>query len=199
MITYRKPTLLEADEIANVHLKTFENFFLTSLGKSFLKTYYKSCIKFKGAISICAVDEENTIVGFCFGSLSSIGFHKKIILNNIFAFTIQAIRILITKPKAIVRLFRNFKKEAHPEDKGDYAELLSIGVKVEKKGLGIGKGLLIEFEKKIKKEKIKRISLTTDYDGNDAVLKFYKSMEYKVYYEFVAYPDRKMFKLIKNI
>ena len=199
MITYRKPTLLEADEIASIHLKTFENFFLTSLGKSFLKTYYKSCIKLEGAISICAVDEENTVVGFCFGSLSSVGFHKKLILNNILAFTIQFISVLFSKPRAIIRLVKNLKKEGHPEDHGDYAELLSIGVLLEKKGLGIGRGLLLDFEKNIKDKKIKRISLTTDYDSNNAVLKFYDSMGYNVYYEFVTYPNRKMFKLIKNI
>lgn len=199
MITYRKPTISEVEEIATIHLKTFKNFFLSSLGKSFLITYYKSCIKSKEAVSLCAIDENNTIIGFCFGSLSSKGFHKKLILKNILAFTIQAIRILFTKPKAIVRLFRNLKKEAHPKDNGDYAEVLSIGVLVEKKGLGIGKGLLFEFEKIIKKEKIIRVSLTTDFNSNDGVLKFYKSMGYNTYYEFVAYPSRKMFKLIKKI
>jgi len=199
MIIYRKPKVIEAEEIAAVHLKTFKNFFLSSLGKSFLITYYKSCIKSKDAISICAVDEENKIVGFCFGSLSSVGFHKKLILNNIPAFTLQALGIFFSKPKAIIRLLKNLKKEAHPEDNGDYAEVLSIGVLAKKKGLGIGKGLILDFEKNIKNKEIKRISLTTDYNSNSAVLKFYKSMGYEVFYDFVTYPDRKMFKLIKNI
>jgi ribosomal protein S18 acetylase RimI-like enzyme len=199
MITYRKPSISEVEEIAIVHLKTFKNFFLSTLGKSFLITYYKSCIQYKEAVSLCAVDENSTIVGFCFGSLSAIGFHKKLILNNMIPFALQSIRILFSKPKAIIRLSKNLKKATNPKDDGDYAELLSIGVLVEKKGLGIGKGLIIEFEKKCKIEKIKRISLTTDYNSNDAVLKFYKSMGYDNYYEFVTYPNRKMFKLIKEI
>ena len=199
MITYRKPSISEVEEIATIHLKTFKNFFLSSLGRSFLITYYKSCIKSKDAVSVCAVDENNIIVGFCFGSLSSKGFHKKLILGNIIPFGVQAIQILFTKPKAIVRLLKNLKKEAHPEDNGDYADVLSIGVLIEKKGLGIGKGLLFEFEQIINKENIKRVSLTTDFNSNDGVLKFYKSMGYDVYYEFVTYPNRKMFKLIKYI
>ena len=77
--------------------------------------------------------------------------------------------------------------------------MLSIGVLIEKKGLGIGKGLLFEFEQIINKENIKRVSLTTDFNSNDGVLKFYKSMGYDVYYEFVTYPNRKMFKLIKKL
>lgn len=199
MITYRKPTVSEAEEIAIVHLKTFKNFFLSTLGKSFLITYYKSCIKYKEAVSVCAVDENNLIIGFSFGSLSSKGFHKKLILNNFFAFSLQFIRILLSNPKAIIRLFKNLQKNANPEDDGDYAELLSIGVLEEKKGLGIGKELIVEFEKKCNKEKIKRISLTTDFNSNDSVLKFYKSMGYNKYYEFVTYPNRKMLKLIKKI
>lgn len=199
MIIYRKPKLVEAEEIAMVHLKTFKNFFLSSLGKSFLITYYKSCIKSEDAVSICAVDEEDTIVGFCFGSLSSTGFHKKLILNNIFAFFLQAIRIFLSKPKAILRLSKNLKKDGHPKDNGEYAEVLSIGVLVEKKGLGIGKGLILDFENKVKKNNVKKISLTTDYSSNDAVLKFYKSVGYEIYYKFVTYPNRKMFKLMKNL
>ncbi|EAR12273.1 hypothetical protein PI23P_06605 [Polaribacter irgensii 23-P] len=199
MIRYRAPTITESEEIAVIHLKTFKNFFLSSLGKSFLITYYTSCIKSKEAISICAVDGNNRIIGFCFGSLLSKGFHKKLIWSNLLPFTFQAISILFSKPKAIIRLITNLKKDANLEDDGDYSELLSIGVLVEKKGQGIGKGLIIAFEKECGKESVKKISLTTDFNSNDAVLSFYKSMGYIVYGQFTTYPNRKMFKLIKNI
>tara|TARA_R110001606_G_scaffold391386_1_gene559425 strand:- start:476 stop:1075 length:600 start_codon:yes stop_codon:yes gene_type:complete len=199
MIVYREAVDTEAKEIAEVHYKTFKNFFLTSLGNSFLKTYYKSCIKFDEAIAICAVDENNNIVGFSVGSLNSKGFHKRLIFNNCIPFFIQTIIILVSKPKALFRLFKNFNKEVNLTDDGNYAELLSIGVLIEKKGLGIGKGLLVAFEKIVQSKNIKRISLTTDFKNNDSVLKFYKSLGYEVYYDFIAYPKRKMFRLIKKI
>jgi len=199
MIVYRKAIDFEAGEIAGIHSKTFENFFLTSLGNSFLKTYYKSCIKFNEAVAVCAIDEKNNIVGFSVGSLNSKGFHKRLILNNLFPFIIQAIVILFSKPKALFRLFKNLNKEVNLNDDGNYAELLSIGVLIEKKGLGIGKGLLLEFEKNIQLENIKRISLTTDFNNNAFVLNFYKSLGYEVYYDFITYPKRKMFRLIKKI
>lgn len=199
MVTYRGAEIVDLDIITEIHSRTFNNFFLTSLGISFLKTYYQACIKSKEAISLCSIDENNNIVGFCFGALYSKGFNKRLILSNWFPFLIQAIRILFSKPKALIRLFRNLKKEGNIEDIGDYAELYSIAVLNEKKGLGIGKGLLIEFENYLKKELIKKASLTTDFNSNDAVLGFYKSMGYDVYYEFITYPNRKMFRLIKNI
>lgn len=199
MITYREAQINEAENIAIIHLKTFKNFFLSTLGKGFLTVYYKSCIKSKNAISICALDDNNNIIGFCFGAYESKGFHKNLILNNFITFTIQALKIIFSNSKAIIRLFKNLNKEANENDDGDYAELLSIGVLDNMKGLGIGKGLLLEFEKKVKEKKIQQISLTTDYQDNKAVLNFYKSLGYYNFYEFKAYPNRKMYKLIKKI
>ena len=143
MVKYIKSTIDKSDQIAKIHLKSFPNFFLTTLGYSFLKTYYKSCAK---------------------------------------------------------RLFKNLGKGKNVNnDDGNYAELLSIGVSPDKNGLGIGQKLLVEFENKVKEKGINVITLTTDADANDNVLKFYKKSGYEVYYEFVTYPRRKMFKLIKKI
>mgnify|MGYP006162565829 FL=1 len=77
--------------------------------------------------------------------------------------------------------------------------MLSIGVLPEFKGLGVGKGLLIEFERAVLNAGAKRISLTTDIEKNQNVVNFYFSMKFKVYYEFITYPNRKMYKLIKNL
>ena len=199
MIEYRESILTDVRVISKIHEKSFQGFFLTTLGNYFLKTYYKSCIKSNKTTCICAIDEKQNIVGFSVGTHHSKGFHKKLILNNIYSFAIQSIFILFTNPKALFRLFKNLNKESHREDIGDYAELLSIAVLVDKIGLGIGKGLLLEFEKKIKDQNIKKISLTTDFNSNDSVLSFYKSLGYEVYYDFITYPNRKMYRLIKKI
>ena len=64
-------------------------------------------------------------------------------------------------------------------------------------GLGIGKKLLSEFENQIAAKGINIMTLTTDADFNDSVLKFYKKSGYSVYYDFETFPNRKMLKLIK--
>jgi hypothetical protein len=69
-MTYKEAKLIDVDIIAEIHSRTFNNFFLTSLGMSFLKTYYKACIKSKEAISLCSLDENNNIVGFCFAAIA---------------------------------------------------------------------------------------------------------------------------------
>ena len=200
MIKYIKSTIDQSDQIAKIHLKTFPNFFLTTLGYSFLKTYYKSCTNSSEAISICAFDDQtNTLLGFSVGCLNSKGFNKRLIYTNLGIYTYQTLILLFTKPIALVRLLKNLTKGSDVNDKGIYAELLSIGVIPNKNGLGIGQKLLVEFENEVKQNGVKTITLTTDADSNDNVLKFYKKSGYRIYYDFIAYPNRKMFKLIKEI
>ena len=45
----------------------------------------------------------------------------------------------------------------------------------------------------------KRITLTTDYNNNERVVAFYKKSGYRIYYDFITYPNRKMYKLIKDL
>ncbi|MHB9141129.1 MAG: GNAT family N-acetyltransferase, partial [Paludibacter sp.] len=104
------------------------------------------------------------------------------------------------KPVSFLRLIKNLSK-SNPNvlDDGDYAELLSIGVSKNRQGQGIGKELLIQLERELKQNGCYEISLTTDFNKNEKTIQFYKILGYNIYYEFIAYPDRKMYKLIKYI
>ena len=200
MIKYIKSRVDQSGQIAKIHLESFPNFFLTTLGYSFLKTYYKSCSKSKEAISICAIDNETKkILGFAVGCLNSKGFNKKLIFSNLGAYFYQTLILLFTKPVALIRLFKNLGKGNVLSDKGNNAELLSIGVTPDQSGLGIGQNLLTKFEIQVREKGVNIITLTTDEDSNDSVLKFYKKTGYTVYYDFVTYPNRKMLKLIKEL
>ena len=91
------------------------------------------------------------------------------------------------------------KRDSNHEDKGDYAELYSIGVAPEGQGKGVGKELLSRMEQELLKRKVDKLSLTTDYYDNDRTIGFYKAMGYGVLYVFNAYPERKMYRMIKNL
>jgi GNAT superfamily N-acetyltransferase len=67
------------------------------------------------------------------------------------------------------------------------------------KGFGYGKMLLDEFEFNAKKMGVNKIALTTDFYDNETVINFYKTNNYKAYYDFMTYPNRKMYKMIKNL
>ena len=96
MISYRKSNVSDSNQIAKIHLKSFPNFFLTTLGHSFLKTYYRSCAKSKEAISICAIDQDDKkLLGFAVGCFNSAGFNKRLIFSNLLEYSYQAIVLLL--------------------------------------------------------------------------------------------------------
>lgn len=189
----------EYDSLAKIHLLAFNDFFLTTLGYGFLKTYYQACLKNKESIAVCAANENGEIIGFGIGCFHSRGFHKRLLLANFTKFSIQALRILFTNPKAIFRLINNLDKNSNKKDDGNYTELLSIGVSSDYKNLGIGKELIKAFEQEAIKKGSRKIALTTDYLNNDQIISFYNKAGYIVFYEFITYPNRKMYKLIKEL
>jgi ribosomal protein S18 acetylase RimI-like enzyme len=195
----RKLNFYDTKKVVEIHLKSFKDFFLSSLGERFLYIYYKSCIESNESISICAIDENENLVGFSVGCIQSKGFHKRLIKENLIDFIFQGIIILFSNPKAIIRLFNNLGKKINKEDNGDYVELLSIGVLPGITGQGIGKELMKNFEEEAKMRNAKEIALTTDLINNNKVLEFYFKNGYSIYYDFIAYPNRKMYKLIKKL
>jgi len=187
------------ESIAEIHIAAFHGFFLTSLGKGFLKLYYSCGLKSKESIFLCALDEGGGIAGFCFGTKLSNGFHKRLIINNLFSFALFGIKLFLSRPKAILRLMVNLEKKVSDKDDGNYAELLSIAVSPNTSQKGIGKALLKAFEEEVKTNNSKRIALTTDLYDNYAVVSFYQNAGYIRFSEFTAFPDRKMLKFIKDI
>lgn len=109
----------------------------------------------------------------------------------------MGLRLLFTNPAALVRLIKNFtKKSDEVEDDENYGELYSIAVSAEAQGKGIGKSLLAETEKQMG---IEKLSLTTDYYDNESTIAFYKKCGYEVLYEFTAYPNRRVLRMIKEL
>jgi ribosomal protein S18 acetylase RimI-like enzyme len=196
---YRTPKKSESAIFTQIHLVAFKDFFLTTLGKRFLNTYYSASLKSTDSISICAVDENDQIVGFSIGCIQAKGFHKRLVLQNFLQFLFQGIIILMTNPIALWRLANNMEKNKMNNDDGNYAELLSIAVSPDAKGSGIGKEMIAHFEAKAKSRGCNKIALTTDYYKNNDVIAFYKRSGYEVFYEFTTYPNRRMYKMTKEL
>lgn len=196
----REATAGDLKEIIKIHVSSFDNFFLTSLGDEFLEIYYKAYINNPAAILLCIEDSCRVVVGFAAAATESIGFNKKLILHTPISFLFVSIKLMFSTPRAILRILKNFTKRSDVvEDDGDYAELFSIAVAPNKQGMGVGKKLLTQLESVLKSKGATRVSLTTDLCDNDATVCFYKSMGYRYFYDFVSYPQRRMLRLIKNL
>lgn len=195
----RKATLYDVNAIVEIHVNAFKGFFLTSLGRDFLKFYYTCFVK--NGETVTMVAEENKIIyGFSAATKKCKGFNGRLIKGNLFLFGLLTFKMLFRSPNSLLRLIRNLSKKGDGViDKEDYAELYSIGVSRNVQGKGIGKKILIETEKELKTMGVERVSLTTDYFNNEQAVGFYHSVGYKLLYEFVTYPNRKMYRLIKNL
>ena len=195
----RKASATDVDEIVKIHLDAFKGFFLTSLGESFLRFYYGCFVKSPETVTMVAL-ADGKVMGFSAATKVCKGFNSRLIKSNLLSFGLLSLKMLFTEPKSLLRLVKNLTKKGDSvEDDEDYAELYSIGVSKEAQGMGIGKKLLAATEAELKASGVKRVSLTTDFYSNEQAVGFYHSMGYETLYEFVTYPDRKMFRLIKNI
>ena len=102
----------DINEIILIHLNAFKDFFLSELGESFLRLYYKSLLNEKSGIGIGIRDKKwEKLIGFAVGASVSEGFNKRMILHNIFDFSLLGIKLLLHKHRALIRLIKNLKKE----------------------------------------------------------------------------------------
>lgn len=198
MINIKAATIADIDAIVYIHQRAFPDFFLTSLGTGFLKLYYKSVLTHpKGFLLVS--ENESGIIGFCAGTMLSAGFNSGLIRENLFSFMAEGLKMLFTKPKALWHLYKNMSKEnSSIGDNGEYAELLSIGVNPNVQRTGAGKSMLLALEEEVKKKCGLKLSLTTDYANNEKAICFYHSLGYKEWYDFITYPNRKMYRMMKN-
>ena len=198
-VEVREISIKDINVLVAIHKRAFPDFFLTSLSDRFLLLYYKTVKKNNQGILLGYYREEN-LLGFCAATMVSTSFHSRLIKENLLDYFFIAFRLLFFRPLAIARLYKNLvKKGALIKDKGHYAELLSIAVDTSCQGEGIGKKLLSELEKIVIERGGDCLSLTTDCEDNAKAQGFYTSIGYKVFYDFIAYPKRKMYRYIKNL
>ena len=198
----RKANKRDVSTLAFEHERIFSDFFMSSLGHSFLKAYYRTAVDFEETICLMADNDDGKCIGFVFGRIKAKGYLKRLLKKGFLRFAWCGIILLFTRPKALLRLARNLEKKGEAngvEDNQDYAEIGLIGVAPQMKGKGIGHQLLNAFEAEIKRQGAKQISLTTDYYNNENTLNAYKAWGFRVLYDFKVYPDRRMYRLIKDI
>ena len=198
----RKAYQTDNQYLAQLHISVFPGFFLSTLGEKFLTTYYRVVLKHPETICLFAEDENAHICGYVLGRVNAKGYLKRIVKSAPLIFTWEAIKLLFSRPRALIRLVKNLDKkrnDSEVNDSQDYAEIGLIGVLPEYKGQGIGHLLFNEFVSILKEKGVGNVSLTTDANDNENTLTAYKAWGFEVYYKFISYPNRCMCRLIKTI
>lgn len=179
------------NEIVNIHLNTFKGFFLTNLGKGFLRTLYIGYLEDKNSGILIAV-EKNKVIGFLAYSNNYSDFFKNLLRKKFFEFGFYSLISLLKHPTYFSRIFGAFGKSEEVKKNDKYVELASIGVEPNFEGKGVGTQLIDQLKKITDFEKYKYISLETDAKDNEKVNSFYRNNGFKLFYTYNTKKGRLM-------
>ncbi|MDP5131709.1 MAG: GNAT family N-acetyltransferase [Paraglaciecola sp.] len=196
----RKATKDDLEQIVDVHIAAFEGFFLTMLGRHFLRKMYQAFSTEQYGVMRVAVDNEHRIVGFAAGTLAPDAYFPALRKKKWLAFFFAAIPGIIKHPIKVLRklYYAMFYKGDKPNELQQTALLSSIAVLPSMGGKSLGKTLLADFEQQVRAVNVNNLYLTTDKHGNDAVVNFYVKAGYQVESEFIQPDGRQMLRLIKS-
>ena len=190
----------DIDQVVRIHLESFEGFFLTFLGSSFLSTLYSFLVAEEQSISFVACStQDDRIVGFVVGTLEPSSFYRRAIRSRVLTFALSAIPALLKDPRILGRLVRAFTKPKEMDAIQADCELMSIAVLPDYASKGIGRKLEAAFTDEARRHNAHSITLTTDKLNNDVVNRFYESCGYVVYDSFVTPEGREMNRYMKKI
>lgn len=163
------------DQVVNIHMKAFPEFFLTFLGEKFLHTLYTGFLNHNDSgLIIARKKESNSIVGFLAYSKDLSNFYKWLLKHKIVQFGFYSLIAAIKSPKSIFRLIRAFLYPSQASKDEEYIEISSLGVIPGLSNGGIGSKLLSSVTSLIDTTGYQYVELTTDAKNNDKANYFYQ-------------------------
>lgn len=168
-----------------MHMYAFREFFLTFLGRGFLRKVYRTAAGHEQTVGYVAIDLNNKVVGVCFGFIDAGTFYKDILKRHWWAFALNSIWPAIKRPSIIPRLFRALKHRgvALPCNIKPLGALPNTAVMPNAQGMGIAIVLMRSACEEFVRRGIHAVYLNTDADNNDRVRGFYTAMGW----DFLAY------------
>lgn len=179
-------------EIARIHVQTFEGFFLTFIGKGFLKTMYQTYCRHEYSNLLGAFDINGRIIGFLAYSKDMSGLYKYMLKHSLIPFAWYSLGAFFRKPKVFVRLLRAFLKPSETKREEKYIELSSIGVAPTAKSKGIGSKLIDYLKETERQSSCQYISLETDADNNEGANAFYIKNAFSLERVYYTKENRRM-------
>ena len=174
IVSIRPMTLEDLDPVVAIHERSFPGFFLTTLGSSFLRLFYRALLQFDGSLAwVACVHQE--VVGCVVGVPDHRVFHS--FLRRRFAITgaVRVVRTLLRTPSVALRLLRAYRSSGPQLPHAEGPLLMSIAVDPERSGNGVGKQLLSAFAADLAGRGYPAFRLTTDRYANTRVNGFYES------------------------
>ena len=180
------------DEIVTIHLNTFTGFFLTFMGRGFLRQMYQSYCDHEESGLLVAEGDGKT-VGFLAYSSDFSGLYKFMIKTRLVQFGWYSMGAFFRRPSAFLHIIKAFLKPSEVKRKEKYVELSSIGVDPNVKSKGVGSKLIEKLKKLVDFEEYAYITLETDAVNNEGAIHFYEKNGFIRERKFVTDEGRKMY------
>lgn len=160
--------------LADIHIVAFPGFFLTSLGRPFLRILYSEFIAHPQGLCLAA-EEQGRVVGFAVGALNPDGFFRGLLRRQGFRFALAAVPGLFRNPLFVTRkcLGALFYRGETPGGIPEAALLSSLAASPATQSKGVGQALVRAFAEEVRRRGGKAIYLTTDEAENEKANRFY--------------------------
>lgn len=195
MVTIREVKSNEKElinEIVTIHLNTFTGFFLTFMGRGFLKQMYQAYCDYDESALLVA-EEDGKALGFLAFSSNFSGLYKFMIKTRLIQFGWYSIGAFFRRPSAFMHIISAFLKPGEAKREEKYVELSSIGVDPNVKSKGIGSKLIDALKDNVDFDKYAYINLETDAVDNEGAINFYEKNGFVRERMFETDEGRKMY------
>jgi ribosomal protein S18 acetylase RimI-like enzyme len=168
-------------QVVDIHVQAFPDFFLTFLGPKFLREFYDSFSSESTGIGFVAEDDETSgAVGVVVGPLIPEGYFKRLLIKRWWAFCLASISAILKRPVVVKRLLRALFYRGEPPQGAQRSLLSSIAVSPKVQGRGIGRALVERWVEEVKRRGYAGCYLTTDANDNDKINNFYRKLGWKI-------------------
>lgn len=165
----------DINQLAALHRQSFPGYFLSRLGESFLRQFYRGFLNDPSALTCVARDESGNVLGAAVGSSDPNGFFGRLLRRRWLGFASASVAHVLRSPIEAPRLIRAVAYRGDSAGPIPGALLSSIFVAPAGQGKGTGKDLLEAWVREARTSKASKAYLSTDAEDNEDVRRFYES------------------------
>jgi ribosomal protein S18 acetylase RimI-like enzyme len=197
-VTIRPMAHTDLSQVIAVHMQSFPGFFLTFLGPDFLKLLYRNIMTAEDGIALVAC-RSDAIDGFVAGVMHQSGFYRQLVKQQRWTFARASLKAVLRRSSIVPRLWRALRRPADTQESAAEACLMSIAIRPEAAGHGMGQQLVVAFCQELARRGAPAVCLTTDRDQNERTNHFYQQLGFRVSSTFVTPEGRAMNEYVMDL
>jgi ribosomal protein S18 acetylase RimI-like enzyme len=174
----RPITTDDAAACARLHYDAMPGTFLCEFGIGFLKVLYRRLAVSPDCVGFVCV-EDGEVVGLLTASEDMGAFLKRAMVKDFFGLSVRVVARLITRPRLLKSVVETFFYGMTSEQEDVTAELVSIGVRSDRRGEGIGRWLCEALEEHFRRRGIGKYTVVARAQ-NQGANRFYEKLGFKL-------------------